>query len=158
MPDFSLSSTWLIPSPIESVWSCLICPEAWPDWWKYVETVENISPRVATFPNNKRRIYWKTRLPYRLITELTVTRAIECRYLAVTVQGDLIGYGRCRVTDNAGSTRLEFDWHVATCKPWMNRFGFICRPLFEWNHRQVMKAGELGLTRHLMTLKQTAIT
>ena len=158
MPDFSLNTTWLIPSPIEPVWFYLIRPETWPDWWSYVESVENISSGAAKIPSNKRRIYWKTRLPYRLVIELTVTRAIEHRYLAVKVQGDLIGSGHCRISGNAESTRLEFDWHVATCKPWMNRFTFLCRPVFEWNHAQVMKEGELGLAGYLMTLKNSAIT
>lgn len=158
MPNFSLSSTWLIPLPIEPTWSCLIRPETWPVWWKYVESVENISSGASKIPDNKRRITWRTRLPYRLVIELTVTRAIEHRYLSVSVQGDLNGYGRCRVSGNGDSTRFEFEWHVSTCKPWMNRFAFICRPLFEWNHGQVMKEGELGLTRYLMALKNSTIT
>lgn len=158
MPDFSLSSTWHIPSPPEQVWPCLIHPETWPGWWKYVESVETMPSGLSTIPDNKRRFYWQTRLPYRLVIELTVTRAIPHKFIAVTVQGDLVGTGRCRLSADAESTRLEFNWQVTTCKPWMNRFAFLCRPVFEWNHAQVMKEGEKGLAGYISALKNSAIT
>ena len=153
MTDFSLFTTWHIPAPIESVWPCLVHTETWPSWWKYVKSVEEMESGAPTGVFNKRRFRWRTRLPYHLNLDLTVTQIIPYRRITVAVQGDLSGTGRCRVSADSERTTVEFHWQVKTCKPWMDRISLISRPLFEWNHTQVMKQGELSLVKYLSALK-----
>ncbi|WAK00687.1 SRPBCC family protein [Methylobacter sp. YRD-M1] len=155
MPEFSLNTNWLIPAPVEAVWSCLIDTENWPSWWKYVISVEEIEPGDASGINNIRRYYWRTCLPYTLMLNLCVTEIETRRFVAVKVDGDLQGHGYCQLcpdsTDNY--TEVEFRWQVQTRKPWMNRFATLAAPIFAWNHARVMKSGEESLIRYLSTVK-----
>ena len=158
MTGFCLTTVWHIPAPVEQVWDCLIHTESWPDWWRYVAQVQEHASGSKTGVDNKRRYCWRTALPYRLNLEMTLTRIEPCRAVAVSVAGDLRGTGECRLTAETAVTRVQFDWRVQTCKPWMNRFGPLIRPVFEWNHRQVMKQGEQDLIDHLSALKNNAIS
>ncbi len=150
MPQFSLITTWLIPAHVEAVWSCLIDTEAWPSWWKYVVAVEEMATGDSSGINNIRRYFWRTCLPYNLMLNLRITQIQAPDLIVVEVKGDLQGNGRCRLSPlpAASHTRVEFTWDVQTCKPWMNWFTKLTRPVFIWNHARVMSFGEQGLIRY----------
>jgi hypothetical protein len=151
MPEFSLTTTWRIPASLESVWSCLIHTETWPSWWNYVIAVDEIAAGDLTGLNNVRHYVWRTALPYRLVLNLRVTELQPRQLVVVEVSGDLIGRGICQLSSQSDrvETEVRFSWDVSTCKPWMNWFGELGRPIFVWNHGKVMKSGEEGLTRCL---------
>jgi hypothetical protein len=151
MPQFFLTTTWLIPAPLHTVWSCLIDTETWPSWWKYVAAVDQMAKGEASGIDNIQRYYWRTCLPYSLILDLRVTQIQTHQLIVVDVKGDLDGNGRCRFSfiPATNHTRLEFDWDVQTCKSWMNRFNVLMRPIFIWNHGRVMKRGEQGLIQYV---------
>jgi hypothetical protein len=88
-------------------------------------------------------------LPYNLIPNLGVTQ-IQAHHLVVEVKGDLQGDGNCRFSSipDTAHTRIEFKWNVQACKPWMNWFITLTRPIFIWNHARVMRLGEQGLIRY----------
>ncbi|PKM12578.1 MAG: polyketide cyclase / dehydrase and lipid transport [Gammaproteobacteria bacterium HGW-Gammaproteobacteria-3] len=151
MPDFSLKTTWRIPAPIALVWDSLIHTETWPDWWRYVASVTELEPGLPDGLANTRSYCWRTALPYDLHLEMTVIRLVPCRTITVAVSGDLTGTGQCTFSVEAETevTCVEFYWQVQTCKPWMNRLSILTRPVFEWNHAEVMKQGESGLIAYL---------
>jgi hypothetical protein len=91
MPQFSLTTTWLIPAPVEAVWSCLIDTQTWPSWWKYVVAVEEMAAGHSSGINNIRRYYWRTCLPYSLMLTLRVTQIQAHQLVVVEVKGDLQG-------------------------------------------------------------------
>lgn len=157
MPEFSLNTKWLIPAPVEAVWSCLVDTKSWPSWWKYVASVEEIEPGDAAGLNNVRRYCWHTCLPYSLTLNLRVTEIQPCRLVTVKVNGDLQGYGCCQLCSDLATnhTKVEFKWQVQTCKPWMSRFTALAAPVFAWNHARVMKSGEESLIRYLSTVKNS---
>ena len=129
----------------------MIDTQTWPSWWKYVVAVEEMAAGDSSGINNVRRYYWRTCLPYSLMLNLRVTEIQVQQLVAVEVKGDLQGNGRCRLSSMpvADHTRLEFFWDVETCKPWMNWFTRLTRPVFVWNHSRVMRCGEQGLIRYL---------
>ncbi len=151
MPQFSLTTTWLIPAPVEAVWSCMIDTRTWPAWWKYVVAVDEMSAGDSSGINNVRRYYWRTCLPYSLMLNLRVIEIQINQLVVVEVKGDLQGNGTCRLSSKPAvdHTRLEFFWDVQTCKPWMNWFTTLTSPIFVWNHARVMRFGEQGLIRYL---------
>jgi hypothetical protein len=155
-PEFSLSTTWSIPAPLELVWLALVNTQKWPSWWKYVASVNELSPGSPNGINNIRQYHWCTCLPYNLLLNLHVIDVQPFRHLAVEVSGDLEGNGSCDIAwDSATeSTNIEFLWRVQPCKDWMKSFTIVAKPIFTWNHNQVMKRGEQGLIQHLSRTKQ----
>ena len=152
MAYFSLQTTWQIPAPDDVVWKIVSDTEQWPLWWKYVRKVEELSPGDPSGVNNLRRYYWSTCLPYQLILDLCITRIEPCKLIETSVSGDLEGEGRCLFSRRNNLTILRYDWNVELCKPWMKWFAPIARPVFEWNHQQVMKQGEQSLIQHIEDL------
>lgn len=156
MPEFFLTTNWSIPAPVETVWSCLIDTEAWPLWWKFVDAVKETAPGDSSGLNNIRHYRWRTCLPYCLNLSFRVTEIHPKCLIAVEVSGDLQGEGRCQInyqTDTA-RTQVVFYWHVRTCKPWMDRFSKLTRPVFAWNHARVMKLGEENLIKYIRFLNR----
>ena len=155
MPQFSLTTVWTIPAPIEKVWLCLLDTENWTTWWHYVVSVEELNRGEPSGLNNTRRYLWRTCLPYHLSLDLRVTQLQATHFVSVAVSGDLQGVGYCRLLANpdTASTQVEFNWQVKTCKPWMNYFTRWTQPIFVWNHTKVMQSGEQSLIRYLATKK-----
>jgi hypothetical protein len=151
MADFSLTTRWLIPAPIDVVWGYLVATEDWPVWWEYVAMVAESAPGNSLGINNVRHYLWRTCLPYDLAFELRVTQLYPYRSITAEVTGDLIGSGDCSLTyrENEAATELIFIWNVSLAKSWMKWLSGVARPVFVWNHERVMKSGEEGLIRHL---------
>jgi hypothetical protein len=78
-----------------------------------------------------------------------VTRLEPLRLLEGRVDGELEGVGCCRLKRNDGLTTVRYDWQVRTTQWWMNLIGPVAKPLFLWNHDAIMRAGGIGLARHL---------
>jgi len=149
MPNFSLTTQWNIPAPIETVWLAMIDTEQWPNWWKYIKKVEEIKAGDQFGINSIKQYLWKTSLPYQLILNLEVTRLEPYQLISVNVSGDLEGKGYCKFSVQPQHTSIFFVWNVQTCKHWMDYFPAISYPIFVWNHTQVMKQGEKCLIQRL---------
>jgi hypothetical protein len=154
MPEFCLTTKWLIPAPVDIVWACLVDTETWPLWWKYVVAVKQTASGDSSGINNVGQYHWRTCLPYHLLLSIRVTEIQALDFVAVEVTGDLQGRGWCQLAyqPSTNQTQVEFLWHVKTCKCWMNWFSVLTRPIFVWNHARVMKQGEQDLIRYISTL------
>jgi hypothetical protein len=95
------------------------------------------------------RYVWKSRLPYRLEFDMRITRVERPHFMEGKADGELAGSGRWRLFEDSGMTAVVYDWDVHTTAPWMNLLAPIARPVFGWNHDQVMRNGGAGLARLL---------
>jgi hypothetical protein len=59
--------------------------------------------------------------------------------------GELEGTGLWTLSENDNVTTVLYDWKVVTTRWWMNAIAPIARPIFIWNHNQLMKQGGVGL-------------
>lgn len=143
--QYRLASIWQLDTTIERVWDVLYDSAAWPQWWPYVERVEELKAGDAIGVGSVRRFRWKSRLPYRLSFDLEVTRSERPFLLEGHTQGDLQGKGLWHLQSVNATALVRYDWSVTTNKPWMNLFAPIARPLFTWNHHAVMRAGGRGI-------------
>jgi uncharacterized protein YndB with AHSA1/START domain len=146
---YALQTQWLLDAPIERIWDALLAAEEWPRWWRYVESVELLSPGDAGGIGALRRYTWSSRLPYRLTFDMRTTALSRPRFLEGSARGDLRGTGRWTLSAEARGTGVRYEWTVRTAKRWMNVLAPILAPVFEWNHDQVMAEGGRGLARHL---------
>ena len=149
MTTFHLTTIWKIPASIESCWLSIVDVEAWPSWWKYVDEVVEIKSGDTSGINTTHQYVWSTCLPYHLNFNLRVTKLIPYKLIVFEAQGDLTGGGYCKFTQKNNQTTIKFFWNIQTKKPWMSFIAGIVRPVFEWNHRQVMLSGQQSLIQRL---------
>lgn len=146
---FDLVSHWRIDAPVERVWAALTEPETWPRWWPYVRSVRLLKVGRADGVGSVRRIEWATRLPYELVVDVEAIESLKHERLRGRSRGQLRGEGLWLLRSDGGSTDVTYVWRVELVQPWMRWLAPLLAPVFRWNHRGVMKAGGLGLARHL---------
>ena len=149
MSDYSFLTIWQFDAPINRVWQVISDAARYPQWWKYVVSVDDLAPGEESGVGRTQRYRWKTALPYTLDFETRVTRVDPPHLLEARAIGELAGFGRWELAEEAGATTVRYTWNVRTSKLWMNLLAPIARPLFAWNHDQVMSEGGESLAREL---------
>ena len=149
MAEFSFITEWHIEAPLPQVCGAIYRSLDWPVWWKGVEKVEAIDPGGAGGIGSLQRFTWKGQLPYRLTFDMRVIRAVPLQVLEGHASGEVEGVGCWHFSHDAAVTVVRYEWRVRTNRYWMNLLSPIAKPLFKWNHDQVMRQGGEGLARFL---------
>jgi hypothetical protein len=149
MAEFQFVTVWRIAAPLPQVCDAVSQCLQWPQWWKGVEKVEEFDPGDTAGVGSLRRFTWRGRLPYRLCFDVLVTRIVPLTMLEGRASGEVEGIGRWQFADDGGVTVVRYEWLVRTNRWWMNIIAPIARPLFKWNHDQVMRQGAEGMARLL---------
>lgn len=149
MSEFVLHTQWRIGAPVERVWTALREVESWPLWWPYVQQVEKIEDGDASGVGALHRFTWRSRLPYCLTFDMRTVDVQRPRRIVGIAHGELDGSGQWTLSEDAVGTRVRYEWCVQLTRPWMKLAAPLARPLFAWNHGQVMAAGGRGLAEHL---------
>jgi uncharacterized protein YndB with AHSA1/START domain len=147
--QFHLVTEWALDATREEVWQVLVAPENWPDWWPTVKRVELLDPGDENGIGAVRRMTWSTALPYDIVFETTTSRVEPMTLIEARAKGELDGIGRWTITAAGSRTTVRYDWIVEVTKPWMVRLAFLLRPVFTWNHSQVMERGRRGLEAYM---------
>ena len=148
MAEYRFLTTWCLDAPIERVFEAIDNAAGWPRWWKGVTRADLIEDGDADGVGRLWRFTWRSRLPYDLTFDSRVVRREPPHLLEGRADGELIGTGRWRLYEGAG-TAVVYEWNVRTSRAWMNRAAPVARPLFAWNHDAVMRQGAEGLARLL---------
>ena len=151
MAEYHFASIWQIQAPIERVWGEIYDAEHWPSWWKYVVGVDELEPGGADGVGRRQRFLFRTRMPYTLGFDGWLTYVQPPSKLEVEAAGELEGTGRWTLTPADGGTLVRYDWDVRTTKRWMNLLAPVARPVFNWNHDELMREGGESLARRLGT-------
>lgn len=151
MKDYEFVTVWRIKAPVERVWNEIYHSEAWPSWWKGVESVEEVRKGDEQGVGSIRRYTWKSKLPYRLSFDMETTRIEPPTQLEGVATGELQGKGLWRLSTEGDETVARYDWKVETTKRWMILLAPVARPVFKWNHDVVMSWGAQGLAKRLGT-------
>jgi hypothetical protein len=144
MAPYSFVTVWYFPAPREQVWQALTATE-YSLWWPNVLGTRVLTPPEVTGVGVRLERRVRGRLPYTLRYVTTTTHHDPPNELAYDSVGELAGRGRMVLADEDGGTRVTWYWDVATTGFWMNLLAPLLRPVFAWNHHQVMAAGERGL-------------
>ncbi len=147
--SYSFCTIWHLEAAIEDVWEEIYHSERWPEWWRYVRRAEKIASGDADGIASVWRFVWHSRLPYTLQFDMRVRQVRRPHLLEAVASGDLEGIGRWTLAELQGATEVRYDWRVRTGKVWMRRLAPLARPLFVWNHHEVMRQGGRGLAKRL---------
>ncbi len=107
---------------------------------------EDDTPRIGSTA----LVDWRTRLGYGLRLRVTTTGVVAPFELEGTVEGDLSGRGLW-VLEPVGSAgvMITYRWDVHLNRPWMRWLSPLLRPVFAWNHFDVMRMGAKAMARHI---------
>ncbi len=142
LAEYRFLTTWLLDAPLEGVWEAVHDVERWPEWWRGVESVTKVRERVYDH-------VWRSRVPYPVRFRIEVDVIERPHLIVARADGELAGTGTWRLYAGADGTAATYEWHVKTTRSWMNAVAPLARPVFEWNHRVVMRWGGEGLARRL---------
>lgn len=95
------------------------------------------------------RYKWRSAIGYRLEFDMRITRVDRPHRMDGEAVGELSGFGRWLLYEEAGETAVLFEWDVQTTRWWMNALAPLARPVFKWNHDWVMRRGGEGLAERL---------
>lgn len=150
MSNYAFVTNWDFDAPLDHVWELIEAADKWPEWWKGVLSVTEISPGDENGIGSIRRTAWKSALPYKLEFDTEILRIERHRLIEARAFGELDGLGLWQfeaLTENR--THVRYDWTVKTTKAWMNILAPVAKPFFRWNHDTIMRWGEEGLRRRL---------
>jgi uncharacterized protein YndB with AHSA1/START domain len=146
---YEFLTTWLLRAPRAVVWDAIEDVEAWPRWWRGVESVRELDGGDGDRVGSRYRVRWRSAVPYAVEFDFEVERVELPLLMSGRATGDLEGAGTWRLYEQGGVTAVTYDWRVGTSKPWMNLVAPIARPVFAWNHDWVMARGGEGLAARL---------
>jgi hypothetical protein len=152
MPQrFVLTSRWRLHTPAAAAWRLLTEVEAWPAWWRYVRRVRRVRIAPGTPLGDVTELHWGSALPYDLCLRVTTVAALAPHRLEGHAQGDLQGIGTwvLEPVDGIDAVDITYRWEVVLQRRWMRALAWLLRPLFEWNHFVVMRAGAQGMAHAL---------
>ena len=149
MASFAFVTTWKVDAPIDSVWNAVVDAKRYPEWWKYVASVEQISEGDERGVGGIGRTHWKTALPFTLSFEVRVTRVEPPHVYEFAATGELVGTGRWELSEDAEGTTVRYEWNVRATRAWLNLVAPLARPAFVWNHDVMMTEGGEALARLL---------
>lgn len=149
MATFELITQWEIEAPLPLVCQAISDCHRWPQWWTAVERVEEFEPGDANGIGSVKRFTWRGHLPYRLTFDIRITQAVPLTMVEGRASGEVEGVGRWRFSSRGQTTVVRYEWHIRTNRRWMNLIAPIARPVFKWNHDQVMRQGAEGMARFL---------
>ena len=124
---------------------------AWPDWWRGVESVEELDPGDARRVGSAYRVSWRAPLVgYRVAFDFHVEEVDEpARMAGQRRAAALNGRGVWRLFEQDGVCAVTFDWEVRTTRAWMNVLAPVARPLFAAGHDRLMERGGQDLARRM---------
>lgn len=148
--SYSFRTRWLVPAPIDEVYSVLSDPLGLPRWWPAVYlAVDEVDPGDADGPGRVVSFFTKGWAPYTLrwMARVVEVRApFEMRFEA---SGDLVGSGHWQLVPQGDATEVLFDWEVVAEKPLLKRLSPVLKPAFSLNHQWAMARGEESLRLEL---------
>ena len=100
--EYRFVTVWWIEAPIEAVCEAISHSLNWPQWWRNVESVEELASGDARGIGSVRRYTWRGRLPYRLTFDICVVHAEPLTTVAGIASGDVEGQGRWSFTTHFG--------------------------------------------------------
>lgn len=148
MGEYRFKTTWVFTgTTAEAAWEVLK-GHNYQDWWPGVH-VNLLEPGDENGIGELRESIFTTKLLYKLSFHNRVTKLERPSVVEMDAYGELEGTGRYEIAQNGEQTEVVYLWYVKTTKAWMNAFAPMMKPMFAWNHGQVMDAGGRSLAKHL---------
>lgn len=151
---FILISRWQLGCGVDAAWQRIAGIRRWPQWWPNVRSVvvdatASDTPRVGSTA----LVEWKTRLGYGFRLRVATTNVLPPFELEGRADGDLTGRGLWVLEPHHHAHEqgvlVTYRWDVHLNRAWMRWCAPLLRPLFAWNHFDVMRSGAHAMARDI---------
>src|SRR5919199_6306648 len=99
MAEYSFLTTWEVDAPIQQVWAVIADSARYPEWWRYVASVEELSSGDEQGVGRTQRTRWTSALPYGFVFETRVERIEPPHLIELGASGELAGRGRWELSE-----------------------------------------------------------
>lgn len=147
MAHYRFVTKWVMETTASQAWEVLKS-QNYGDWWEGV-TVNVLDSGDKAGLGGISEIIFKTKLPYKISFKSRLTKLDSPSLIEMEVFGELEGTGRYDIAQSGDVTNIVYTWDIQSNRVWMNRMAPVMKPLFVWNHDQVMHRGAVGLAKHL---------
>jgi cytochrome P450 len=148
--DYHYVSHWRVRGTVDEVTAVFNEPRELPRWWPAVYLEVNVLD-----PGDENQLGYtcecvsKGFLPYTIRWRSTTTEVRRPYGFTIAADGDFIGGGDWRFTQDGDWVDMVYDWRVGVGKRLLRYGAFALRPLYEMNHCWAMRKGEQSLQLEL---------
>lgn len=148
--EYHFITHWQVRATPREVADILTDAEDLPRWWPaaYLEA-RRLERGDEHHIGEVVELVVKGWLPYTLRFRLRVVKANWPKTWTLESEGELVGRGIWTLAPDGEDTHVIYDWKVRAAKPLLQRFSWLLRPIFAWNHTWVMANGEQSLNLEL---------
>lgn len=145
---YRFEHVWRVDWEKERLWA-LISDFRYDHWWPGVEIERRHTGESGDGLGNGYVSLFRTKLLYSVRLDATVVDVCPPNRLVLRVNGHLEGRAVISLHGAGRATELNCRIELEIRRPWMSLLAPLLRPVFVWNHRQLMKAGRAGLSAYL---------
>jgi hypothetical protein len=115
--------------------------ERWPSWWKYVLRVVELEPGAADGVGKRQRVLLRAGCHRTGSASTRAPPASSRRRAGGRRHRGAGGHRPLGAGPDDGGTLVRYTWDVRTTGWLMNLLAPVARPVFDWNHDQLMREG-----------------
>ncbi len=149
--EYEFLTQWAFNHPRATLYSLLSQPSEYPQWIRGVQI--SVAMLNAGNPDGTQRedlVSLRSFLPYTLTWKMKCVEADGKHRIVALIQGDLVGQGIWSIREiSKACSEVSFEWKVILTRPSLNRWGWVLRPLWVWNHHWVMQCWRKSLQKEL---------
>jgi quercetin dioxygenase-like cupin family protein len=131
------------------VWQLVAEPATYPSWWRQYPSVRRLNALQGVGALWQMQIQFQANLPYRLRFTLELVRSEKRQEIEWRAQGDLTGQVGFTLEETLAGTRVTYRSDLRTRKLTLNTISPLVKPLFDWNHKLMMRSAEADLRTEL---------
>jgi hypothetical protein len=146
--QYQFETHWKFEADIEQIWE-LVNGFNHGEWWNGLDAKRIQKGESQNGVGDRFLTTFHTKLPYQLSFESEVIKKESPLYIEIKAYGELEGKGIWTLSQEGSITHVRYTWEVNTNKKWMNFLAPLLRPVFVWNHNQVMNEGAKGIANKL---------
>ena len=147
---------WRVRGSLQEVSDVISNALDFPRWWPAVYLSAKEVDSGSTNTGTAIELRTRGRLPYTLCWRAHPVENRAPFGLTFDADGDLVGRGIWRLSQDGEHTKLEFDWRVELRKPLLRWLSPLFRSVFVRNHDWAMARGEESLERELQRRRDAA--
>jgi hypothetical protein len=145
---FEYGGTFVFPVSPDEMWQTLERFDRFESWWTWLRHFDAEGAGLAD--GNVLHGVVVPPVPYRLRVDVRLTSCARPRLVEATVDGDLRGWARIRLSDAEEGARVTAVWSLEMGTAPLRVAAQVAYPLMRWGHDRVVDMAVAGFRRNAL--------